>query len=86
MKKIIGIIHPFDRQQMFYVYQDGNKLEIVQTEMENIPDTIFNLSKAYDVYQVNLSGAKHFIKGIVKQIQEKEITKYNENKLTIKYI
>jgi len=20
MKKIIGIIHPFDRQQMFYVY------------------------------------------------------------------
>jgi hypothetical protein len=35
---------------------------------------------------VNLSGAKHFIKGIVKQIQEKEITKYNENKLTIKYI
>ncbi len=86
MKKIIGIIHPFDRQQMFYVYQDGNKLEIVQTEMENIPDTIFNLSKTYDVYQVNLSGAKHFIKGIVKQIQEKEITKYNENKLTIKYI
>ena len=54
--------------------------------MSNIPDTIFELSRTYDVYQVDLSGAEHFAKGIIKQIQEKEITKYNENKLTIKCI
>lgn len=41
MKKIIGIIHPFDIYQTFYVYEDGNKLEIVQTKMDDIPDTIF---------------------------------------------
>ena len=86
MKKIIGIIHPFDIYQTFYVYQNGNKLEIIQTKMKDIPDTIFELSQAYDVYQVDLSGAQHFIKGLIRQIQEKEITKYNENKLIIKCI
>ena len=86
MKKIIGIIHPFDIYQTFYVYEDGNKLEIVQTKIKDIPDTIFELSQAYDVYQVDLSGAKNFAKGNIKQIQEKETTKYNENKLYIRCI
>lgn len=54
--------------------------------MKDIPDTIFELSRIYDVYQVDLSGAEHFNKGIIKQIQEKEISKYNENKLIIKCI
>ena len=86
MKKIIGIIHPFDIYQTFYVYQDGNKLEITQTKVKDIPDTIFELSRIYDVYQVDLSGAEHFNKGIIKQIQEKQFTKYQENKLIIKCI
>lgn len=86
MKKIIGIIHPFDIYQTFYVYEDGNKLEIIQTKMNDIPDIIFQLSHTYDVYQVDLSGAERFIKGIIKKIQEKEFTKYNENKLNIRCI
>lgn len=86
MKKIIGVIHPFDIYQTFYVYEDGNKLEIVQVKINEIPDTVFELSRTYDVYQVDLSGAEHFNKGIIKQIQEKEMTKYNENKLVIRCI
>ena len=86
MKKIIGIIHPFDIYQTFYVYEDGNKLEVVQTTIENIPDTVFRLSQAYDTYQVDLSGAERFNRGIIKQIKEKESTKYNNNKLIIKSI
>ena len=86
MKKIIGIIHPFDIYQTFYVYQDGNKLEITQTKVKDIPDTIFELSRIYDVYQVDLSGGEHFNKGTIKQIKEKELTKYQENKLIIKCI
>ena len=86
MKKIIGVIHPFDIYQTFYVYEDGNKLEIVQIKINEIPDTVFELSRTYDVYQVDLSGAEHFNKGIIKQIQEKEMTKYNENKLVVRCI
>ena len=86
MKKIIGIIHPFDMYQTFYVYEDGNKLEVVHTKMNDIPDTIFELSNTYNVYQVDLSGAKRFSEKIIKKIQEKEFVKYNENKLIIKCI
>lgn len=83
MKKIIGIIHPFDIYQTFYVYEDGNELELIQVRMNDIPDTILELSKVYDVYQIDLSGSNHYTQNIIKQIKEKEATKYNENKLTI---
>ena len=86
MKKIIGIIHPFDIYQTFYVYEDGNKLEIVKTKVKDIPDTVLELSHTYDIYQVDLSGSEHFSKGIIREIQKKENTKYNENKLVIKCI
>ena len=83
MKKIIGIIHPFDMYQTFYVYEDGNELELTQVRMNDIPDTILELSKVYDVYQIDLSGSNHYTQNIIKQIKEKEATKYNENKLII---
>lgn len=86
MRKIIGVIHPFDIYQTFYVYEDGNKLELVQTKLSDIPETIFELAKIYNVTQVDLSGAEHFNKGIIKQIQEAEMTKYNTHNLTIKCI
>ena len=86
MKKIIGIIHPFDLYQTFYVYEDGNKLDICQVKIQDVPDIIFKLSQMYNTYQIDLSGAEHFSKGIIKKIQEQEIAKYNKNKLIIKCI
>ena len=86
MKKIIGIIHPFDIFQTFYVYEDGNKLEITYTKIDDIPDTVLELSQKYDINQIDLSGAEHFAKGIIRRIQEKEIVKYSTNKLIIKCI
>ena len=86
MRKIIGIIHPFDLYQILYVYEDGNKIEARKVKVEDIPSTIFKLSQIYDTYQVDLTGAKHYNQGIVKKIQEQEMLKYNEHKLTIKYV
>lgn len=86
MKKIIGIIHPFDLDQLFYVYEDGNKLDIVKTTIDKIPETVFTFAKMYDAYQVDLSGAHRFTQGIARQIQEKEIEKYGKNQLIIKCI
>ena len=86
MKKIIGLIQPFDIYQQFYVYQDGNKIDMIQTKIQDIPDTIFELSQTYDINQIDLSGAEHFTKKIIQQIQAQEIIKYSENKLIIKCI
>ena len=86
MKKIVGIIHPFDLYQTFYVYEDGNKLEIVQTTIKDIPKVIFELSETYKVDQIDLSGATHFSKGLIQQIQKEEMTRYNKNKLIMNCI
>lgn len=86
MRKIIGVIHPFDIYQNFYVYQDGNKIEMTQAKLNDIPETVLELAQLYDVYRVDLSGAKHYAQKIIREIQEKEFTKYNENKLVIKCI
>lgn len=86
MKKIIGIIHPFDMTQTFYVYDDDKKLITAETTMNNIVDTILNLASTYNVNQVDLTGSKHFIEGIINETQKKEMNKYNQNKLIIKCI
>ena len=86
MKKIIGIIHPFDIHQRLYVYQDGNKLEMRYSKLNNISEDIIELAYTYDIQQVDLSGAKQFSQGIVKEIQKKELTRYNTNKIIVKCI
>ncbi len=86
MKKIIGLIHPFDANQTLYVYEDGNSLDFMKVKIENIPEAIFKLSKAYNVYDVDLSGAKYFSKKLIQKIQEEEMIKYNEKKLNIRIV
>lgn len=86
MKRIIIILRPFELKQILYVYEDSNKLEMVQIETSKIPDAVFRFSQQYDVKQIDLSGPVHYAKGIAKQIQEKEIVKYFKNDLIINCI
>lgn len=86
MKKIIGVFHPFDLYQTFYVYEDSEKLEAVQTKIKDIPETVFKLSEIYNVDKIDIAGTKMFTRGIMKQIREQEILKYNMNKLEIKLV
>ncbi len=86
MKKIVGIINMFDTYQNFYIYEDGTKLENLQIKTVEIPDKILELAYVNEAYQIDLSGSESFNKGLIQKIQEQEITKYNEHKLTVKCI
>jgi hypothetical protein len=86
MKKIIGVFHPFDLYQTFYVYEDSEKLEAVQTKIENIPETVFKLSEMYNVDKIDIAGTKMFTRGIMKRIQDEEMLKYSKNKIEIKLV
>ncbi|AXF52464.1 MAG: hypothetical protein [Caudoviricetes sp.] len=83
MKKIIAIIAPFQLKQDVYVYEDGNKVDIRYPKLEELEETIFSLSEQYDVEKVNLIGSKQFNRGLVKKIKEKELSKYQKNRLDI---
>lgn len=86
MKKIIGIISPFDIKQNFYVYEDGNKIDTISTTIKDISKDIFLLVEKYNIYKIDLSGSKQYNRGLKKQIQKAEMNKFNENKLEINII
>lgn len=83
MKKIVGLIKPFDLKQNFYVYEDGNKIDTALPKIDEIGNTVLSLADKYNITQVDLVGSKQFNKGLRKKLQEEEMTKFNSNKLTI---
>ena len=44
MKKIIGIIKPFEMQQSLIVYEDGNKIDICETTINDLMENLFQQS------------------------------------------
>jgi hypothetical protein len=86
MKKIIGMIKPFDMKQNFYVYEDGNKLDSASPTIDEISETIFALMQEYDVSQLDLVGPKQYNKGLSKKIKEAEMVKYDKNTLEINIV
>lgn len=83
MRKIVGLIQPFDYYQNFYVYEDGNKLEAATPKLEKVNETIFHFADKYEITKIDLIGPKQYIRGFIKKIKEAELNKYNMNKLEI---
>ena len=80
MKKIIGIIKPFEGQQTLLVYEDGNKIDMNQTTIEKLNESLFLLMETHDVYRVDLAGPKKYLKGLSDQIQRQAAAKYENSK------
>lgn len=86
MKKIIAMVRPFDAQQILMVYEDGNKIDMIQTSIADFNESLFTLSEKHEVYQLDMTGPKKYIKGLEKQIKEAEMTKYSANKIEVNII
>ena len=86
MKKIVSIIKPFTINQNIFVYEDGNKIDVISVPLNDIQDILINTAEKYDATDIELIGSKKYINGIVNKIRETEINQYNENKLNIKII
>lgn len=86
MKKIVSVLQPFALTQDLIVYEDGNKLEIVPTTIEELNATVLKLVDKYNIEEIQFAGAKKYAKGLGKKILEAELLSYGKNKLNIKYI
>ena len=62
MKKIIGVIRPFQLEQSIMVYEDGNKIDILQSTLEDLGNSIYSLSKKHDVTRVDLNALLRALK------------------------
>lgn len=84
MKKIVSVIKPFIMQQNVFVYENGNKIDVINSTLDDIEDNFLNLIDKYNIEQIELIGPKNYSKGIKKKFQEKELSKYNKNSVNIK--
>lgn len=87
MKTIfVLMLQPTAPVYICFVKEEGahKKLEQKSVKLYNIPDLILSWSEKYNTYNVRLIGDVSFTQNTVKQIKEKEITKYNENKIIFK--
>lgn len=86
MKKIIGILRPFDMTKTLYVYENGNKIDAITTSTEDLENSILNLCEKYSISQVDLTGPKKYTEGIKNQIEKSNLLNYNINHITINLI
>lgn len=86
MKKIIGRLRPFQMEQNLLVYEDGNKIDFIQTDMENLHTALFQTMEKYDVYRFDIVGPKKYSTGIKNQILKSAITKFENKELEINII
>lgn len=86
MKKIVSIIKPFVINQNVFVYEDGNKIDVLSVSLNDIQNILVNTATQYEVTDIELIGSKKYLNGIVNKIKETEMSQYNEHKLNINII
>jgi len=86
VKKIVSVIKPFIINQNVFVYEDGNKIDVLSVPLDNIQNILINTAIKYEVNDIELIGSKKYLNGIINKVQEEEIKQYNANKLNIKII
>lgn len=86
MKKIVSVIKPFIINQNVFVYEDGNKIDVISVPLDNIQDVLINTATKYEITDIELIGSKKYLNGIVNKIKETEMSQYNEHKLNINII
>ena len=86
MKKIVSVIKPFVVNQNVFVYEDGNKIDVLSVPLNDIQKILVNTDIHYEVTDIELIGSKKYLNGIVNKIKETEMSQYNEHKLNINII
>ena len=86
MKKLIGILRPFDLEQTFVVYEDGQKIDTCHLTTDEILNAVPYLCEKYNITQVDLTGPKQYSKGIQHTLENSELIKYNTSKININII
>lgn len=77
MKKIIGIIKPFEAEKTLMVYEDGNKIDIAKATSEDLYLTLFELMEKHKTSRLDLVGPKKYLTGLANQIRQTGIDKYS---------
>ena len=84
MKKIVSIIKPFTYTQNVFVYENGEQIKVISTDLNNLSNKLIDLADEYETTDAELIGNVKFLQGVKKDIETAEMTRYNKNMLNIK--
>ena len=83
MKKIIGVLQPFDAMQKIFVYDQGRQINAKGCPLEQLPNVLFTFANNYEIDTINLSGPTFFVDKVKKDIEKEAIKEYGYKKLNI---
>lgn len=83
MKKIIGILQPFDAIQKVFVYEQGHQINAKGCSLEQLPNVLFTFANNYEIDTINLSGPTFFVDKVKKDIENIAITEYGYENINI---
>lgn len=86
MKKIVGILRPFLFKQQLFVYENGNKVDMVEVTMDEVAETVLGLCYSHAIREVDLTGPTKYSVKVRADIQNAEIAKYSKNDIKIDII
>ena len=72
MKKIVSVIKPFVVNQNVFVYEDGNKIDVLSVPLNDIQNILVNTATQYEVTDIELIGSKKYLNGIVNKIKKQK--------------
>lgn len=80
MKHIVCYIHPFVIEQEVYIYDEGKCVKTTKCNFNDLEETLYTLSKEYNISQIDLSGSQLYGLKIKDNMTS---NKYDLNNLTI---
>ena len=83
MKKIIGILQPFDVIQKVFVYDQGHQINSKGCSLEQLPKVLFAFANNYEIDTINLSGPSFFVDKVKQDIKNAAITEYGYENINI---
>lgn len=79
MKKIISLLSPVSYTQTIIVYEDGNRIDLIETNVESFYEDIYKTIEKYDIEEIRLLGAKKYINNIKEKLEKETLTKFTNN-------
>ena len=86
MKKIICISKPLDISHKLFVYEDGEKIDELETTIDDLIIKINMLVNQYSATQLDMVGSKSYTKHLGQKFNEYQLTHYGNNNVKINYI
>lgn len=83
MKNAVVMMDMFTRQQKVFVYEDGNTIDVLHPTIDDLPETLCQLNEQYNFEQISLVGAKRFLTGYQKKIEQAAVSKYGKNTMNL---